>query len=140
MAQDLLCCILEQGRGNSEEVYYVQVPDVVRGRRVLLFLAPAGRADASWLSQTLHALTNPPPPAYYYPPPGYNYAAPGSYPPAYGYTYPYSAYPQGYGSYPAPYAVPQSPYAYGNPYYRSYFNDPQWQHDWHEWMEHHPYR
>ncbi len=105
---------------------------------VLTFLAVPSQAQASWLSQAIHAVQNQQN-GYYYPQ-GYNYPPGYSYPPqSYPYNQPYpnySSYP-GYPNYPNSYYSPQ-PYGYGPTPYRSYYNNPQWQHDWQEWMRTHP--
>lgn len=119
---------------------------VIVAAATLTVVAVPGQAQASWLSQALNAMVNPPG-SYYYPPPVYGY--PGyNYPPGYGYGYPASPYqyPQAHPYYPNPNFAPQpygystQPYGYGNGTYRSYYNDPQWQHDWREWMRTHPYQ
>jgi len=98
---------------------------------VLTFVAVPGQAQASWLSQALRStLVSPPPPSCYYPP-GFGYPVQWYSQPGYGSYGQTYAYPQGYGYPQAPTMVPQYPQGYG----RSYYNDPQWQHDWREYME-----
>ena len=87
----------------------------------LVGLTPS-KAQASWLSEALHARFDP---AY-----GYSYY---NYAPAYGYPYydyPYGTYYSGPTYY---YGVPYGSYWYGPRYYRPWYGHRWHEHHGHEW-------